>query len=217
MFRTSDFYVPKPETSSNPLTDFTPFDPYQDNPLAEPSDKWGAAFGRSKNYLINKKDEPYKMNYTPGSIGINIPQVLVAGIEDALITKGNIKNALVASASVGISNLLPSYGPTGMWSSGTEKYIAEPIIAGLLYSFGSQYMRSGEKEGSFVKRFGKGFIIGASSAAIGGQLVGSTLATRQPYSQYSSRGGLRQTQNIDTGTQTIPAVITTPMPSFIVS
>ena len=217
MFRTSDFYVPRTDISSNPLTDFTPFDPYINNPLSEPSNKWEAAFGQTNNYLINKKDETYKMNYTPGSIGINIPQVLVAGIEDAMITKGNIKNALIASASVGISNLLPSYGPTGMWSGGTEKYIAEPIIAGLLYSFGSQYVRSGEKEGSFVKRFGKGFILGASSAAIGGQLVGSSLANFKPANTYSSVGGLRQQANTLGPLPDRPAAVNVSYPSFVVS
>ena len=206
MFRTSDFYVPRTD-----MSEYKPMFGPEYKPMFGPDN-------RTNNYLINKKDQPYKMNYTANSIGINIPQVLVAGIEDALITKGNIKNALIASASVGVSNLLPSYGPTGMWSSGTEKYIAEPIIAGLLYSFGSQYMRSGDKEGSFVKRFGKGFIIGASSAAIGGQLVGSTFANYKPMSTYSSGpGGLRQVGVASVEATSVPPAVTASYPSFIVS
>lgn len=176
-------------------------------------------YGKPKtNYLINKNINTPKMNYTPNSIGINIPQMLVAGLEDAAITKGNMKNALVASVSVGVSNLLPSYGPTGMWSSGTEKYIAEPIIAGLLYSFGSQYLKTGDKEGSFIKRFGKGFIIGASSAAIGGQLVGSTFANYKPMSTYSSGpGGLRQVGVASVEAASLQPAVTTSYPSFVVS
>jgi hypothetical protein len=131
------------------------------------------------------------MSYIPGSMGINIPQVLVAGVEDAMISKGNMKNALVAGAAVGISNLLPT-AVDGMWSSGQEKYLAEPIIAGILYAIGTKYIKVGDKEGSMIKRFGKGFIIGASSAAVAGQLVGYTLANTAPKSVYtSSPGGLR--------------------------
>lgn len=153
------------------------------------------------------------MNYLDktvvGSIGINIPQIIVASVEDAAVTRGNMKSALVAAGSVGLSNLLPSYS-SGMWGSGTEKYIAEPIIAGILYSIGSKYVGGADKEGSMLKKFSKGFVIGASSAAVAGSLVSYTTGSRVP-SQYSSVNGLRK------GAGTASATVPVSYPSVVVS
>ena len=156
------------------------------------------------------------MSYISGSMGINIPQILVAGVEDAMISKGNMKDALVAGAAVGLSNLLPSVDE-GMWTSGQEKYLAEPIIAGILYALGTKFIKVGEKEGSLIKKFGKGFIIGASSAAVAGQLVGYsyTTSTVKPMSIYNSgKGQLRG--NIADGADAKP-VVDTAFRSFVVS
>lgn len=148
------------------------------------------------------------MSYISSSIGINVPQIIVAGIEDAIISKGNVKDSLLAGASVGVSNLLPAYGPAGMWGSGAEKYVAEPIVAGLLYALGSKYMKVGEKEGSFMKKFGKGFIIGASSAAVSGQVLSGTMATARVPSQYTTNaGGLRNTTTLPVSSTTASFVV----------
>lgn len=163
----------------------------------------------TKYVTVPKSTMSYMSNTVVGSIGVNIPQVIVASIEDAAVTRGNMKSALVAAGSVGLSNLLPSYS-SGMWGSGTEKYIAEPIIAGILYSLGSRYVGGADKEGSMLKKFSKGFIIGASSAAVAGPLVSLAAPSRVP-SQYSSTSGLRA------GAGTASATIPVSYPSLVVS
>jgi hypothetical protein len=162
----------------------------------------------SNDYVSSTKT----MSIVTGSVGINIPQVLVACVEDAAITKGNFKNALIAGASVGVSNLVPAYySAAGMWGSGTEKYLVEPIVAGILYSIGAGYMSSAEKEGSMLKRFSKGFIIGASSAAVAGSVMSSTITTSRVPSQYSSGSGLRS------GAGTSSAKVPTSYPNIVVA
>lgn len=138
-------------------------------------------------------------NYVDNSVGINIPQVVVATIEEAALSNMNMKNSLLMGASVGLSNLVPSYSE-GKWGSATEKYIAEPIIAGLLYTLGTNFVTSsGEKERSFLKKFSKGFIVGASSAAVAGALYSSTMADVRAQSIYSAREpGLRSKVNAPT-------------------
>jgi hypothetical protein len=163
----------------------------------------------TNNVNPTKSTMSYMSNTVVGSIGVNIPQVNIASIEDAAVTRGNMKSALVAAGSVGLSNLLPSYS-SGMWGSGTEKYIAEPIIAGILYSLGSRYVGGADKEGSMIKKFSKGFIIGASSAAVAGPLVSLAAPSRVP-SQYSATSGLRK--GAGTSTATIPVSY----PSLVVS
>lgn len=139
-------------------------------------------------------------------MGINIPQILVSGIENLAYTKGNIYDSLTMSASVGVSNLLPSYS-NSMWSSSTEKYLAEPILAGILYAAGSKYML--ESKSTLMKSFVKGFVIGSSSAAVTGTLLSST-ATVRPKSVYS---GLREAA----GTPAANVQIAQSYPSIIVS
>lgn len=142
-------------------------------------------------------------DYIIGSVGINVPQVVVAGLEEAVLSNMNMKNSLLMAASVGVSNLLPTY-TDGKWSSSTEKYIAEPLLAGLLYTLGTKYVTSsGEKEKSMAKKFAKGFIVGASSAAVSGALYSSTLANKPVPSMYSTKqavdksyGGLRSAANL---------------------
>lgn len=164
----------------------------------------------STKYVIIPKTSMSYSSFVKGSVGINIPQLIVASIEDAAITKGNMKSALVAAGSVGLSNLVPSY-TTGMWGSGTEKYLVEPIIAGILYAIGSNYIKSADKEGSMIKKFSKGFIIGASSAAVAGSIMSSTVANTRAPSQYSPSSGLRA------GAGTTSANVPTSYPSVVVA
>lgn len=161
----------------------------------------------SNNYVSNQKN----MSIVKGSVGVNIPQVVVACVEDIAISKGSMKNALVAGLSVGVSNLVPAYTSTGMWGSGAEKYLVEPLVAGIIYSIGSKYMKSAEKEGSMLKRFSKGFVIGASSAAISGAIMSTTIATARVPSQYSTTSGLRQ--NAGNANAKVP----TSMPNIVVA
>lgn len=145
------------------------------------------------------------MSITANSIGINIPQVIVAGIENAVISRGNMKHSLLMAGSVGASNLVPSYA-TGMWGSSSEKYLAEPLVAGLIYALGSKYIVSGDdKEGSFLKRVAKGFVVGASSAAVSGAAVGVTLAPARISSQFQSAAPGLRSANAPVSTSSVAA------------
>lgn len=143
---------------------------------------------------------------TNASMGINIPQLLVAGIENLAYSNGNMYDSLTMAGSVGISNLLPSYSTT-MWNSATEKYIAEPILAGALYAAGSKYMLN--TKSSLLKSFTKGFIIGSSSAAVAGTLLSGT-AKERPRSIYN---GLR----VDAGKPESNVPLAKSYPNIIVS
>ncbi len=93
------------------------------------------------------------------SSGINIPQAITAGIESFLISK-NSSDSLTMAGAVAASNLLPK---GSYYKDDTEKYILEPIIAGILYA-GVGYSMG--KKGDLMKNFGKGFLVGSSSAVI---------------------------------------------------
>lgn len=142
----------------------------------------------------NKTYSSNYSNYVSGSVGFNVPQILVAGIEASLMGS-SMKNAAIVAGAVGVSNLLPAYSGTANWGSSTEKYIAEPILAGVLYSV-SGYLIKGDKQKSLLKKFMKGFLIGSSSAAVSGGLYGATMATTRVPSMYSARNdGLRGAVN----------------------
>ena len=161
-----------------------------------PGDTWPAYLAGSQGLGIDMDDKSYVRN----SMGVNVPQVIVAGIENAIASKGNMKNSLLMAGAVGVSNLLPAYGPAGMWGSNAEKYLAEPVVAGILYAAGTKFITSsGAKEGSSVlAKFAKGFVIGASSAAVGGAIVSTTIAPVRIQSQYSAGArGLRGQSNIN--------------------
>lgn len=134
------------------------------------------------------------MSLSSISSGINIPQALVAGIENAALSKGKLKHSALMAASVGVSNLVPAY--TGTYSESTEKYLIEPVVAGILYAAGNSFLVAGEKNQGLMKSFVKGFLIGSSSAAVAGSLYGSTMTKVVPQSNYSTvEPGLRAPVN----------------------
>jgi len=163
------------------------------------------------------------MSLSSISSGINIPQALVAGIENAALSKGKLKHSALMAASVGVSNLVPAY--TGTYSESTEKYLIEPIVAGILYAAGNSFLVAGEKNQGMMKSFVKGFLIGSSSAAVAGSIYGSTMALQYPNSLYSTTApGLRSdvitTAAVMEGTKVAtPAVYTSNVayPRFAVS
>lgn len=137
-------------------------------------------------------DKATYSDYVEGSVGINIPQIIVAGIEAAGLG-ANMKDAAILAGCVGISNLLPAYGASKAWGSASEKYIAEPLLAGALFTAASAFMKSDK---NLVKAFAKSVIIGSSSAGIAGALYSATMAKERVPSMYSYRGaGLRGTVN----------------------
>lgn len=138
-------------------------------------------------------------SYVKGSSGgINVPQMLIAGLEDLALTGGDYTSAGIMAASVGISSLIPQY--SDYYSSAYEKYIIESAANAILYSLGSYMMGSKEK---MIKKAARGFVIGSSSAAVAGALVSSALVktipaagdkpaiTTRAASIYSANTGLR--------------------------
>lgn len=125
------------------------------------------------------------------SVGINIPQTLIALLEGYLIT-GNSKKTLLYGISVALSNLAPgtylSNYPSG------EKYIIEPVIAGVLAALGANLMKI--EKSSNLKYFSNGFIIGSSSAA-----VLSAILRRKYYESITESGSYAQLRRLpkDTG------------------
>lgn len=126
-------------------------------------------------------------------MGINIPQAIVAGVENAALSKGKMKHSALMAASVGLSGLVPAY--TGSYTESTEKYLVEPIVAGILYAIGNSYIIAGEKNQGMMKSFVKGFVIGASSAGVTGALLSSQYGPVN--SLYSPQGGLRGSTSYD--------------------
>jgi len=121
----------------------------------------------NKKYVDKKLDyADYEALYMTGagtkSRGINITQLVIAGIED-FILHGDMKSALIMAGSVGLSNLVAS-GPNEYFfkSALVEKFVAEPVVAGALNALAGNYM--GRKNP--MKRFTEGFIIGSSSAGL---------------------------------------------------
>lgn len=108
------------------------------------------------------QQELSKVDYSKDTSGINIPQMLVAGIENALLTGGNLKDSLYVAASVGVSNLIPTMEKDG--NPQMEKVIVEPIAAGVLYAAVKSFMASKDK--NLLKSFIKGFLVGSSSNAL---------------------------------------------------
>lgn len=162
---------------------------FSGSPTATPSATRSASASSAAGSILNSLNSAN--SYTPGSVGINIPQVLVAGVEASLMGS-NMKNAAIIAGSVGLSNLLPSYPQSMYWGSASCKFLVEPAIAGILYSLSGKLISSGEKEKSMLKKFVKGFLIGSSSAAVGGALYGATMANSRVPSMYSATGaGLR--------------------------
>jgi len=94
------------------------------------------------------------------SSGINIPQVVLALVEGYAVSE-SMKKSLIYGVSVGLSNLMP--GDKIVSTSAGEKYVAEPVVAGLLSALGAYMLKT---EGSKVKYFTNGFLIGSSSAAV---------------------------------------------------
>lgn len=128
------------------------------------------------------------MNYSSYSMGVNIPQAIVAGVENAALSKGKMKHSALMAASVGLSGLVPAY--TGSYTESTEKYLVEPVVAGILYAIGNSYIIAGEKNQGMMKSFVKGFVIGASSAGVTGALWATQAAT-PVNSLYSSAGAAK--------------------------
>lgn len=144
------------------------------------------------------------MSYSTNSLGINIPQMIVAGVENAALSKGKLKHSALMAASVGVSNLVPDY--IGTYSDSTEKYLLEPIVAGALYAAGNSFLIAGEKNQGMLKSFVKGFLIGSSSAAVAGSIYGSTMASVAPSSIYT---GLRS-EIVTTAAVTKDGTVVTP-------
>lgn len=143
-------------------------------------------------------------NYIANSSGVNIGKGIVAALMEAGLSNADIKKSLLMGGSVAISSLIPAYGPSGMWGSQSEVYIAEPIAAGILFAL-SEYL-AGNRE-KMLKNFTRGFIVGAASAGTYGALYSATLAPARVPSMYSSNaGGLRSA-----------TVVPKSAPSFIVS
>lgn len=100
---------------------------------------------------------------------IDFTQVLVAGVETVAVNRmKNYKDVAILTGAVAVSNLVPASYGMGM----SEKYILEPLVAGALYT-GIKYMTT--KKGGYTtnqagKKFIKGFLIGATSAGIAGQI-----------------------------------------------
>lgn len=103
------------------------------------------------------------------SMGINLPQIAVAGLESLAVTK-NMTDAAFMTASVGVSNIVPS-SIYGYGNDGIEKYIAEPLIAGGLYTLTKYF--DGSKQENKLKNFGKAFLVGCSSAVLAVELMGN--------------------------------------------
>lgn len=90
--------------------------------------------------------------------GINIPQILLAIVEGFVVTD-SLKKSLIIGASVGLSNFVT----TNIVYSTGEKYVVEPAVAGVLNALGVSLTL---KDGSALKNFGIGFVVGGSSAGI---------------------------------------------------
>lgn len=143
-------------------------------------------------------------SYTANSVGINIPQAIIAGIESAAMGS-SMKNSALMAVSVGVSNLVPAYANDGSWGSGTEKYIVEPIVSGILYTIASHFVSKGEKD-KMLKKFVQGFIVGSSSAAVSGSLYSATMAQSRVPTMYTARPqsmGLRAENKPETAPQFI--------------
>lgn len=96
------------------------------------------------------------LNYA--SSGVNITQVIIATIENGIITQ-KITDSLYMGGAVALSNFLPAINN----DPSAEKLVYEPILAGVLYAAGNYLMN---KKGNILKNFGKGLIIGSSSSAL---------------------------------------------------
>lgn len=106
------------------------------------------------------------------SVGVNIPQTILAGLE-AYVVHGDVKKALIYGGSVGLSNLIASGANNFITNDRVEKYVAEPIAAGLIADLGFSFM---EKKHNYYRIFGEGFMYGASSAVVSNTVLNS-LAT----------------------------------------
>lgn len=119
----------------------------------------------NKKYTNKKLDyADYEALYMSGaatkSRGINVTQLVIAGLEDYIL-HGDMKSALIMAGSVGVSNLVSGNGPL-IYNAVVEKFVAEPVVAGALNALAGNYM--GRKNP--MKRFTEGFIIGSSSAGL---------------------------------------------------
>lgn len=103
------------------------------------------------------------------SMGINLPQTVVAGLESLVVTK-NMKDAAYMTGSVALSNIAPS-SIYGYGDATIEKYIAEPVIAGGIYTMARYF--AGDKKENKMKNFGKAFLVGCSSAVLAVELIGA--------------------------------------------
>jgi len=101
--------------------------------------------------------------------GINVPQILLAGVEGYILTEQGNK-ALLYAVAVAISNLLP--GTLIPMSAAGEKYIVEPAAAGIVSLVGNHFMSKNDR---YMKTFAQGFLIGSSSAAVYGALLARNL------------------------------------------
>lgn len=137
--------------------------------------------------------KPRTSGIMPGSVGINIPQVVIAGVESMLVQK-DMKDAAFVAAAVGISNLIPM---TDYFteSARSEKYLVEPVAAGLLYA-AARYMYG--KKGTMLKDFGKGFLIGSSSAVLAIEAMSMFESNPAPdrYTQYRERDDFSNRMNV---------------------
>ena len=100
------------------------------------------------------------------SIGISLPQLGVSLVESLALT-GNMQESLLISGAVSLSNLVPNMDYLKQYNL-SEKYVLEPIVAGIIYSAGSEMMAG---KSDMLKNFVKGFIIGSSSAAVSQDVI----------------------------------------------